>query len=461
MKITDYHEILPVIEHWVNYQAFKNQIPGFSIGILHEDKIILNKQYGLADLNKKEKLRPDHLFLCASHSKMFTTTAIMQLHEAQKLDIYETVQKYLPWFQSPKDPILNKITIFHLLTHTAGIVADKRLPNGRAPYNLDHLKEIVHHGISTHEPGQKIKYSNFAYSLLGAIIEQISGLSYEKFIINNILEPLNMTRSVMGLTEKHIDQIASGYTLWYPDRKREKINSYVSKTLDHIYTPVGGLLSTAEDLLKFWAAHFPGNEQLLSDSLKDEIIHNPVRIGKDYRAIGFEITEFPGEKNFCQIIGGTFGYRTQSGMLPEDKLAIAVLTNTTESYIEKYSAGIINLLQVIQNRWKEFQNTSKEDGVHPDYHELQQLYECPYGVHYFAQIGDKLTIFDMNADDPASTLIILEDKGDNRFNSPKTLFFAKENEPFSFKKGEDGIMDLYDSLGRKMNRFSFDSYCRL
>jgi hypothetical protein len=270
-----------------------------------------------------------------------------------------------------------------------------------------------------------------------------------------------MTNSAMGLTSSNKDLIASGYTTWYPDRGREKIYRRASSTLDSIYTPVGGLVSNAEDLMKFWAAHFAGNQQLLSDSVKDEMHKKQIRIENNQRGVGFEITDFPGGKTYWHIIGGTFGYHTQSGIIPQDRVAVIVLTTTTNAPVTTYSTGIINLLNVIQMRWDDFQLSSANHNVHPDYHELEGLFECPYGVYYFAQIRDKLTIFNLDSVDPASNLIILEAQGENRFISSVPLFFAKENEPIEFRPDEAGKMALYDSLGRKVRRFSFNSYCRL
>ena len=392
---------------------------------------------------------------------MFTSTGILLLHQAQKIELHEKVNRYLPWFKSPNEPALEEITIFHLLTHTAGIITDARLPNGHVPNDIEDIKQIVHKGISTSKIGEIIKYSNFGYCILGCLIEAISGLSYERFIAQNILQPLNMTHSAMGLTSSNKELLAKGYWAWFPDRDRLKIPKRASNTLNSIYTSVGGLVSNVDDLMKFWMAYFPGNCQLLSDSLLEKIHQNPVRIGKNLRGLGYEITEIPGGKPYYQIIGGTFGYHTQSGMIPQDKLTVILLTTTTNAPVETYSTGIINLLNLVQNRRDEFQITLVNDNERPNYHDFEGLIECPYSVHYFAQIGDKLTIFDLNSKDPASNPVILEAQSENMFISPAPLFFAKENEPIEFKFNETGQMALYDSLGREMPRFTFNSSCRL
>lgn len=456
-----FQEVIPVINNWLNYQAFMSQIPGISAGILHEDKVLLDKQYGLADLESKGKLQPEHLFCCASHSKMFTTTAILQLHQAGRLNIHDKVKLHLSWFTSQNDPSLDEITIFHLLTHTAGIITDARIPNGYPPYRLEHVKEIVQQGISTSKIGEMIKYSNFGYNILGAVIEVVTGTSCEKYIDQHILQPLQMTRSAMGLTHENSDFLARGYTTWYPDRNRQEVEQYVFKNLYGIHSAVGGLVSNAEDLLKFWGAYLTGNQILFPDSFKMEMRGQQVRIDNSRRGLGYEITEFPEGKEYLQIIGGTFGYHTQSGIVPEDNLAVVVLTTTTDAPVTIYSAGIINLFNFVTSRWDDLELPPSDQNIRADNDDMNGLYECPYGIYYITRIGDKLVIFDLDSLDPAADAIILEPHGENIFISSVPLFFAKENEPIQFKPDDTGKMTLYDSLGRTVSRFSYDSYFRL
>jgi len=456
-----FQEMIPVVDNWLNYQAFKSQIPGISAGILHVDTVLLNNQYGLADLESKEKLQPEHLFCCGSHSKMFTATAILQLHQARKLRLQDKVNLHLPWFTSPNDPSLDEITIFHLLTHTAGIITDARLPNGYPPYRIEHVKEIVQQGISTSKIGEMIKYSNFGYNILGGIIEVVSGTSCDRYIDQHILQPLDMTHSAMGLTSKNSHLIAKGYTTWYPDRAREKIEKTVFRNIYGIHSAVGGLVTNAEDLMKFWSAYLSGNQTLFSDSFKMDMRKQQVRIDNSRRGVGYEITDFPAGNTYFQIIGGTFGYHTQSGIVPQDNLAVVVLTTTTDAPVSTYSAGIINLLNFVKSRWDDLQLSSSDQNLPPGNHNMRGIFECPYGIYYITQIGDKLVIFDLDSLDPAADPIILEPHGDNKFISSVPLFFAKENEPIEFRPDGAGGMNLYDSLGRIVRRFSFDAYFRL
>ncbi|MCY3410708.1 MAG: beta-lactamase family protein [Candidatus Heimdallarchaeota archaeon] len=449
-----YKEIIPVIDKWIEFQAYMSQIPAVSIGIAHQDIVLLDKQYGIADLNSKEKLNSNHLFCCGSHSKMFTAMAIMLLHQKGDLDIHKTVNSYIPWFRSPIDTSLDKITILHLITHTAGIITDARLSNGSAPTTVDELKKIVGNGISTSEPMQKIKYSNFGYSILGCIIEDVSRLSYDNFIIQYILSPLEMKNSAMGLIASNKDRLARGYTKWYPGIKRERVQKWVSESLQSIYTSVGGLVSNSKDLLKFWSAISNNNGNLFSEHVLKEIYQTSISIGNHQRGIGFDITDLPTGK-FCHIIGGTHGYHTQSGILTKQNLVFTILTTTTDAPVNTYSKGIIDLLNLVETNYQDFQSEEELD-----YHKFEGLYECPYGVYYISQVYQKLVIFDINSEVPAMDPIILEPVGENKFISRTPLYFIKEYEPIEFKMDDSGEMNLYDSLGRLVKRFTYDPYFR-
>ena len=115
---------LHLINNWLDYQVYIKEIPGLAVGIAVEDELIFKKEYGYANLEKKEKLTDRHLFRIASHSKLFTATAIMILYHEGKLSIDDKVSKYLPWFQSVQDKQLELIRIRHILTHSSGITRD-------------------------------------------------------------------------------------------------------------------------------------------------------------------------------------------------------------------------------------------------------------------------------------------------------------------------------------------------
>ncbi len=125
-KKTILKQALHLIESWLDYQTYIKELPGIAVGIFVEDEIIFKKEYGYANLENKVKLTNQHLFRIASHSKLFTATAIMKLYHEEKLSIDDKISKYLPWFTSEKDENMQNIRIRHLLTHSSGMTRDGR-----------------------------------------------------------------------------------------------------------------------------------------------------------------------------------------------------------------------------------------------------------------------------------------------------------------------------------------------
>ncbi|MFX1539043.1 MAG: serine hydrolase domain-containing protein, partial [Promethearchaeota archaeon] len=162
-------QALHLIDNWLDFQTYIKEIPGVAVGIFIEDEIIFRKEYGYANLEDKVKLNDQHLFRIASHSKLFTATAIMKLYHEDKLSIDDRVAKYLPWFASENDKNLQHIRIRHLLTHSSGMSRDGKTAHW-ITYKFPEIEEImdqVKEGISFFETSEILKYSNFGYTLLG------------------------------------------------------------------------------------------------------------------------------------------------------------------------------------------------------------------------------------------------------------------------------------------------------
>lgn len=151
----------------------------------------------------------------------------MKLKSDNKLALDDRVSKFLPWFFSEQDPNLEKITIFHLLTHTAGITVDGKCVNGNEwdlP-DITLMKEHVQQGISIYSVGDKIKYSNFGYTLLGLIIEKVTGNKYADYIQNHIFNLLNIENSSTDITIENQKRLVSGYSSWFPSKKSNFVSS--------------------------------------------------------------------------------------------------------------------------------------------------------------------------------------------------------------------------------------------
>lgn len=223
-------------------------------------KVLFSKGYGFADYANQIKNEPDTIFNVGSITKQFTAAAIMLLQERGLLSVQDTIDKYIPDY-----PDGNSIKIFNLLNHTTGIkdyVNDVEDNDWGKPHTPEDIIEMFKDKELEFKPGEKFKYSNSNYILLGYIIEKASGLKYEDFIKENIIEPLDMNRTGFGLSRDSFDKIAKGYIETKPKAKEAK---FIDASVPYA---AGALQTTAEDLLK-WDQALYANRLLKEESIKE------------------------------------------------------------------------------------------------------------------------------------------------------------------------------------------------
>ena len=447
---------LHLIDNWLDYQVYIDEIPGLAVGIALEDELIFKKEYGYANLKKKSRLTDQHLFRIASQSKIFTATAIMMLYHEGKLSIDDKVSKHLPWFQSAKDKQLEHIRIHHLLTHSSGITRD-----GNTGHWFTHkfptLKEIkaqFQEKIAFLEPSEIHKYSNFGYTLLGQIIENVSGQSYADFIQKRILSPLGMQNTVVDVDETNLARHATGYKPKIPKQER--------KPFDHIpaniMSPATGLSSTVEDLIKFYQAHLFGNDSLLPDYIKREMQRPHVSRG-DFgtvstkaRGLGFAIEKI-GNYTLVGHSGGYNGFVTDSVLIQDQKIVIVVLCNpgSASALLRK----IVKIFNKLEKNRKEFLVEDQEN--RPDFSSIIGFYADAdeWQILLYSQIGSKLVSIEPGLDNPMDFFGIFKHEQDYRFVETKENYTYYPGESFEFVDSPEGEKVLIESHKGKMFPYKF------
>lgn len=339
---------ITLIENWIPEQIEYYHVPGIVIGIVYDRELIWAKGFGYSDLETQKEITVKTLFRIASISKLFTSTAIMQLRDKGKLRLDDPIKKYLSWFKI-KNKYKNapEITIRHLLTHTSGLPREAAFP-----YWTDHIfptREQIIEALPNQEmiyaPETKIKYSNLGMALLGEIIESVSGEPYEKYVVKHILKPLGMNESKVHLGDEDMEKLATGYYRNLPDGKRELAPYTDTKGL----TPAANLSSNVEDLAKFCSLQFQydGTEkdQILSGySLKE--MHRPHWVRPSWESgwgLGFSV--FPlGEHTLIRHGGWVAGFRSQLMISPEEKIAVIVLVNADDFSPYKVAKKVYELV---------------------------------------------------------------------------------------------------------------------
>src|SRR5215218_9310636 len=207
------------------------------------DRIIERRvaTYGFADLAARTPVTPDTLFEIGSIGKSFTSLALMLEHEAGNLDLQAPVARYLPWFavRSAFPPI----TVHHLLSHTAGVIAGTDPTPGVA----DQVWALRETEAAT-APGTGFHYSNVGYKALGLVLERLTGQGYGDAIRSRVLAPLAMTASEPAITNALRPRLAVGYASLYDDRPAHPSHPLVPATWLETESGDGSLASTPEDM---------------------------------------------------------------------------------------------------------------------------------------------------------------------------------------------------------------------
>ncbi|WP_239094055.1 serine hydrolase domain-containing protein [Bacillus sp. B15-48] len=237
-------------EDYFTKRMEENQIPGAVMIVVKDNEILYEQGFGFANLEKGLEVDPSgSLFRIGSVTKLFTATAIMQLVELGLVDVEANVNDYLTDFQiDTKD--FQPVRVKHLLTHTAGfdeLIIGMAAEHYRERKPLrNYLKE--NQPKMLREPGQYIQYSNYGMGLLGLVIEEVSGLSYEQYIEDHILKPLGMNDTHVVMNPTVYEQLAREYFPIGDGFKEEPL-------YDFHFPPAGSVLATAEDMAQFMLLH--------------------------------------------------------------------------------------------------------------------------------------------------------------------------------------------------------------
>jgi len=270
MKLTSLEDItLNVLDRWLSYRQSTAAWPGAQICIRRKGQVIFSKAYGYANLKQNELFERDHIVRLASQSKMLLGCLFLQFERESKLSRRTKLVDVLPEIASHPDPDFKRITLYHLLTHRAGLYRDG---NDSSFWQLNSpfpkLRTLMKETIATplaYKPGTKCKYSNLGYALLGTALERISGQQLSELIHGRIFEPLGMTHSTMELPRRA--KLATGYSspLFSSQARAFRATSI------NAFAGAAGLCSTAEEVSNFLYQYLFTNK-LLSVPQRAELL---------------------------------------------------------------------------------------------------------------------------------------------------------------------------------------------
>jgi serine beta-lactamase-like protein LACTB, mitochondrial len=321
LKILDNKNLKEELDNYIiEYKKIKN-IPSISAGILMKGKIFWLGTTGYSDVENMILANPKTVYRIASISKPITAVAIMQLVEKGKIKLDDDVRKYIPYFPQKKW----KFTIRQLLNHTSGIRNYRTAEEFDSKTHFNSTREaisVVMDDPLSFQPGTKFLYTTLGYNLLAAVLESVTQMNYDAYLKKNIFEPAGMTSTFTEVQKEIIHHRAHGYV---KDEYRELENAPLADL--SIKYAGGGLISTAEDLLKFADGLITG--KLITPAFLDTML-TPTKLSNGkiiFYGLGFSsgITEY-GDQFFSHAGNGT-GFSSSFIVFPRSGIAVTCLQN--------------------------------------------------------------------------------------------------------------------------------------
>jgi len=335
------------IDRYITAEMARERIPGLEIGIYRDGHAVLEKGYGLANVELQVPVAPTTLMQSASVGKQFVATAVMMLVEQGKVGLNDSIVKYFPGAPSS----WHAIKVKNLLSHTSGLAEyethERIQPGGvfdlRMDFSEDELIAKIEAMPIEFEPGDKWAYRNTNYVLLGALIHHVTGKFYGDYLHETIFAPLGMNATRVISERDIIPGRSSGYAI---DGGLLKNQKYVSQTFNS--TADGSLYFDVVDLEK-WDRALYGTSLVSKSTL--ERMWTPFAInngqpGPTGYGFGWTIADVNGHR-VIEHGGAAPGFACTISRYVDDRLTVAVLTNldanhSEPGYIERVVAGLVN-----------------------------------------------------------------------------------------------------------------------
>lgn len=327
----DYSKQLQAIEDKVEARRKELGIPGVSLVIVKDDKIIYIKGLGYKDLENKVAVTPDTQFAIGSATKAFTGLSVLMAQDEGKLSLEDSPKKYLPYFKM-YDPDTDKnITIRDLLCHASGLNrTDLAMVTGKL--NRAELIQVAAQAKPTAKLREKFQYQNIMFTAAGEIVATVEKEPYEKFVPQRIFAPLGMNNSSISLSEmKKAKDYSFGYSYNFDTKMTEKLPF---RDIDQV-APAGSINSSARDMAE-WLRFVMnggsvGGKRLVSEKGYEEWLKPQMKVaGTTSYGFGWFLQNWNGLK-VAQHGGNIDGFNSMVAMIPEKKIGFVLLTNVSAS----------------------------------------------------------------------------------------------------------------------------------
>ncbi|MCH2085463.1 MAG: beta-lactamase family protein [Saprospiraceae bacterium] len=331
-----------LVEKEIETALSNKEIPSIVIAVAKNGKIIYEKAFGYSDIENSIKATINTPYQLASVSKVFTATGIMLLQHQKKIDIYESVEKYMSSLEFKEiGGTASEVKVIDLLNHTSGL---------GTYFHLNYADEGAYHdnfenafnkfGSLFHPSGKVYEYSNMGYGLLDYIIGVQSGTSFSNFMEKELFKPLRLKNTFIDKSNNINNQIAKKYNA----------NLKVLPQINTNTKGAGDVYSSIHDLISFGIFHLDvndnllnANERLLMRTYKNQNVLYP-NYNESFYSIGWNAKPNDNNYNIVWHEGGMMGVSSMLKLIPDENIAIAIIQN---SYNPAFCQKITTMLSKV------------------------------------------------------------------------------------------------------------------
>ena len=380
----DMSEAIQLIEVWLEAQKDYEKLPGLTAIAVHDQEVVWKGAFGTASRQHNMDASVDTRFSICSISKLFTSVAIMKLYDEGKLRLDDELKDILPWFKdlAQKYEVSGPITIRSLMTHSSGLPREAAYPYWTGPEFYFPTKEEIIDRLGEQETlypaSTYFQYSNLGLTLLGQVVEQISGENYDSYVRKHILAPLEMKATTTEIPKELLGkELADGYGALNRDGERDHVPIFQANGI----SPAAGFASTVEDLGKFASWQFElldTNETIILKPSTLKFMQRVHWTDPDWNlswGLGFSVRK-SGSQTYVGHGGSCPGYRSTLTLNPSKKNAFAVMINAGATNPGKYASAIDQIFGKYKG--------AKEAEEETDFSDFTGLYDGqPWGSEYY------------------------------------------------------------------------------
>ncbi|WP_339614109.1 serine hydrolase domain-containing protein [uncultured Winogradskyella sp.] len=434
----NYDEAYKLIAVWLEAQKDFERLPSITAVIVKDQDILWSGAFGKSNIEGGRDAKANTLCSICSISKLFTSVAIMKLYDEGKLRLDDELKDVLPWFKLKQQfSDSGPITIRSLLTHSSGLPRQSDIPYWSAPDfsfpTVEEMKKALMRHETLYPASSNFQYSNLALSLLGEVVAEISGMSYEDYVTEYILNPLKLNDTRPNLPKTlYGNDLAIGYSALNRSLNREEVPLFDAKGI----TPAAGYSSNVLDLGRFASWQFRLRDSKEKEILKPSTLknmHNVHWTDPDFKltwGLGFSVYKGSDGSKWVGHGGSCPGYRSTLQLNLKSKMAYSVMINAGGTSPRKYTSAMYSIMLKTETITKDNPKVNLQDytGFYDDQ---------PWASEsYLGTWNGKLVSLSLSSDNPARAMTFYKHIEGDTFKRIKDN--GDLGEISSFERDENG-----------------------